>query len=229
MTPYVITLTGPSRCGKSRIIQIIKQLAESGNYPGFNPTVIQKYTTREFRSNEIEEINNQHRESIDIKPVVGLTNSIEGLNEKQLIEKRLDEFKKLKCDLAYEQYGIRYGIKMIDIFNNIKRGKTSIIILNDIRTVEDLKILLGEQCYTLFVFREIPNIEIYQKEGRLRNEDDKATQERFEKAESIYRIYIENIYIFDNLILNVNQGNETLEKIIKQIMNYLCSNPQYFK
>ena len=94
--------------------------------------------------------------------------------------------------------------------------------MNDVRTVEDIKTKLGGQCFSIFIFREVPNKEHFLKIGKERNEPLNKTEIRFKKAENIYRIYIENIHIFDKLILNVGEDADSLEKILRSLVEYLC-------
>ena len=54
---YVITLTGPSRCGKSEVIRLLDKISHEEKYKKrFRPVFIQKYTTRNFRTNEIQAV-----------------------------------------------------------------------------------------------------------------------------------------------------------------------------
>lgn len=224
MMPYVITLTGASQCGKSHVIEILHQLGKDPSYSGrgFYPVTFQKYTTRDFRDYEISAIINNNADTLDQKPVIGRWNECDGVNIEQLRYKRMTAFKKLNCDLAYEQFGDRYGLKLEDLYVHLKNGKTPIVVLNDVRTVEDIKTKLGGQCFSLFIFREVPNKEHFIKIGKERNELLDKTEIRFKKAENIYRIYIENIHIFDKLILNVIDDTNSLEKILRHLVEYLC-------
>ena len=62
---------------------------------------------------------------------------------------------------------------------------------------------LGRLVRSLFLFRERPDIRKHQRLARKRGGTDaKAVRKRFEKAQSIYRIYIENIHLFDHVVLN---------------------------
>lgn len=224
MMPYVITLTGASQCGKSRVVKILHQLGNDPLYSNrdFHPVTFQKYTTRDFRDYEIAAIIDNQGNTLDQKPVIGRWNECECVDAEQLRYKRMVAFKKLKCDLAYEQFGDRYGLKLEDLYVHLKKGQTPIIVLNDVRTVEDIKTKLGGQCFSLFIFREAPNKEHFIKIGKERNEPLDKTEIRFKKAENIYRIYIENIHIFDKLILNVGDDTQSLEKILRNLVEYLC-------
>lgn len=226
---YVITLTGPSRCGKSEVIKMINSISKEEKYKDiFKPVLIRKYTTRSLRENELLAISAHKEDELDVRPVLGINNMIDGVEGKDLEEKKLIAFNKIGCDLVYEQYGNRYGVKMEEIYECLKHELSPIIILNDVRTVEDIKSSLGEQCKSLFIFREIPNLEHFKNQGNERKETHETVQARFDKAVAIYRIYIENIHIFDKLILNVKDGHESLGKIIRQFLDALCVEPLEF-
>lgn len=204
MMPYVITLTGASQCGKSRIIEILHQLGNDPLYSdqGFYPITFHKFTTSDFRDYEIAAIKDNRGHTLDQKLVIGKQNEC--------------------ADLAYEQYGVRYGLKLDDLYLYLKNGQTPIVVLNDVRTVEYIKTKLGGQCFSLFIFREVPNKEHFFKIGKERNEPLDKTELRFKEAENIYRIYIENIHIFDKLILNIGDDTNSLEKILRHLVEYLC-------
>jgi len=235
MMPYVITLTGPSQCGKSEVIRILKELSFNDGYEDFHPVSVQKFTTREFRDDEIQAIRAGKADSLDQKPVVGSDNLIEGASEELLKKEKDEAFRRLKCDLAYEQYGDRYGLRLSDLYEHMKKGETPIVVLNDVRTVEDIKTKLGGQCFSIFIFREVPNYRHFVNIARKRKKDTSIDQIkiRYQKAESIYRIYIENIHIFDKLILNVEKPSKrnfiTLNKILEDLIKYLCAPTPIFR
>lgn len=228
--PNVITLTGPSRCGKSEVIKLLKKISMYPQYNNlFKPVLIKKYTTREFRINELMALQLGNNEELDVEAVIGNNNIVEGADNIEASDKRIRAFNKLGCDLVYEQYGNRYGIKLEKIYELLKNGYSPVIILNDIRTVEDIKTALGKQSCSLFIFREIPNLENYIKQGESRKESIEVIKTRFEKATAIYRIYIENIHLFDKLILNVKDGQQSLEAILIQLIDNLTKLPLEFK
>ena len=227
---HIITITGPSMCGKSTVIEQLGIIGRMSKFNGkFEIVKIPKYTTREFRANEIEAVLSKNYAQIDVLPVIGKYNESADLTEEELKQAKLTAFKNLKCDIVYEQYGHRYGIKLEDLYEHLKNGRNPVIILNDVRTIEDLKSALGKQCFSIFIFREIPNIGHFYEEGEKRNDSESSIRARYEKAASIYRIYIENIHLFDKLILNVQKGEESIRNMLEQLVEYLCLVPSAFK
>lgn len=177
---HIITLTGAAHCGKSEISKMFMDCA--GKY--FAPIRIEKYTTRKRRKNDE-----------DVKCV--------------------DKIPK-ECDLVYEQYGVRYGLELEELYEYLEHGHTPIIVINDIRAVEDLKSVFGSLVISLFLYRRPAVYEEFYMEEKERasenitNEDIKRNaRTRYEKAQAIYRIYIENIQLFDRVILNVFQLETT--------------------
>lgn len=231
MTPYVLTLTGPSMSGKSIVIQTLRNLSQRGEFKDFKPVAFQKYTTREFRDDEISLINSGRENELDQKPVIGTKNLDNKIAPEHLHDAKIAAFQKLKCDLAYEQYGDRYGLRLEDLYTHLKKGETPVVILNDVRTVEDIRVKLGRQCFSLFIFREVPNYVHFQKIGKIRGYNNEKIKIRFQKAETIYRIYIENIHLFDKLLLNIKTDKlidggvkkyESLEKLLEQLVRHIC-------
>lgn len=66
-----------------------------------------------------------------------------------------------KCDLVYEQYGVRYGLEFAKIYQHLQKGESSIIVLNYVRAIDDVRIALGPQVISLFIYRMMPNRKLF--------------------------------------------------------------------
>ena len=190
---HIITLTGPAHCGKSTISHMFIQY--KGN--GFYPISIPKYTTRMKRKNDEDVV---------------------------CVEKIPS-----RCDLVYEQYGVRYGVELKGLYERLEEGYTPIIVINDIRAVEDLKAILGRLVYSIFLYRKPAVYEEFLDEERERATEnstkdyiEKNARTRYEKAQAIYRIYIENIQLFDKVILNTSKKEDTLLQVKCIVENLQC-------
>lgn len=124
-------------------------------------------------------------------------------------------------DLVYQQYGYRYGLSSKTIFKMLKKGLSPILVLNDVRLITETKRLFGPVTRSIFVFRNPPNQEEFiESWNRRSSRDSEAIRTRLKKAEAIYRIYIENIFLFDNVIIN-SGGLASLENQIDGIIESL--------
>jgi guanylate kinase len=181
--PRVITITGPSRAGKSTTVDYLLECANKN----FRPKLVHKYTTRSPREDDKDD----EVQCGGVPP---------------------------ECDLAYEQYGERYGLESRILVEYIAKGQSPIVILNDVRAVEDVRNSFRERVRSIFIFRHDPLSEKYHQE--LIESRGEAGEVRFEKARTIHRIYIENIHLFDHVIINSGTCEE-LKVQMRQIVKSL--------
>jgi len=123
-------------------------------------------------------------------------------------------------DLVYQQYSKRYGLKTDTIIHHLERGETPLVVLNDVRIITEVKRVFGDLCKSIFVFRKAPRLEDFMKVAKKRDASDDV-EIRLKKAEAIYRIYIENIYLFDHVIVN-NEGRRNLKTQVTAISDDCC-------
>lgn len=123
------------------------------------------------------------------------------------------------CDYRYTQYGKEYGFSSDAIYECCAKGKKPIVIINDEDTLRKLHNRFGNNVKSYFVHRGKPSlnklIAICNSRGVT---DPDSINTRFEVANNIYRMYTENIRLFDSIILNVGTIDET-QKIVEQILN----------
>ena len=201
---FIITLTGPSQSGKSLVMKKIQQLGEelwASSIPFF-PVIIRKYTTRYLRWDEEKLI--EKGEQVDVEHV-----------------QRISE----NCDLVYQTYGVRYGIETKTLSEALEREQFPVIIVNDIRAVEEIRKCFSGRVLSLFLFRKIPELEDFKQEAQTRgNVSETEVVARYEKAIAIYRTYIENIILFDNVILNSIEYTSGKEQSHETILDFQLKN-----
>jgi guanylate kinase len=182
----IITLTGPTACGKSTALRFFMDSKRSH----WMPKIIPKFVTRDKRNDDGDEV----------------------IHVKSIPE---------DCDLVYEQYGTRYGFSSGKIREFVSDGKDCLIIVNDVRVLDDLRTLFGPQLITVFVFKENPRVENYRRIAKSRgvtSEDE--IMRRIQKAQAIFRIYIENITLFNRTVLNVGDLL-MLELQVERIIDFI--------
>lgn len=201
---FIITLTGPSQSGKSLVMKKIQQLGEElwASNIAFSPVIIRKYTTRYLRWDEEKLI--EKGEQIDVEHVQRIPGS---------------------CDLVYQTYGVRYGIETKILLEKLENGQFPVVIINDIRAVEEIRKYFSGKVLSLFLFRKIPELKDFKKEAQIRgNMSETEVVARYEKAIAIYRTYIENIILFDNVILNSIEYTSGKEQSRETILDFQLKN-----
>ena len=118
-----------------------------------------------------------------------------------------------KCDFRYSQYGYDYGFSSLDIWNNFKKGVSTIVIVNDIRTIRLLNKKFGCLAQSIYVHSNIDREkieEISKKRYPKANEVflAKDVAKRIEKIKTIHRKYIENTYLFNSAVINIYKTND---------------------
>lgn len=121
------------------------------------------------------------------------------------------------CDLVYEQYRVRYGLEKRTLLELLCQQRTPIVILNDIRVVEDIRRHFGRIVRSAYVYRKAPSLDAFTALATERSADQTEYTTRFRKAQAIHRIYIENISIFDWVILNVG-SRQRMKTQIKRLV-----------
>lgn len=192
--PFIITLTGPSACGKGLVTEAIIEYSKilQKNRIAFYPFIFTKDVTRPYRFNEALSI--LRNIQIDV-------NSICAIPEND--------------DLVYRTYGDEYALSTCTLTKALAENKSPIVVINDIRVVEELKRIYKGQVLSLFIFRHIiPDVEQHKKASADRGGvSAQKTLSRYEKAVALYRVFIENIHIFDRVILNVRENDIDLTKL----------------
>ena len=176
---------GPSQSGKSFVIKKFI----NNTCTGFIPQLVPKQATRELRDEEKQAI--ARGEIIDVEHV-----------------------DKITADLCYQTYGMRTGVGIDTLLSVANSGRVPIVVINDIMAIAKLK----RECYkrdkdicvlSVFLFRRIPIRKEFFRESRRRgNVNKEETAQRFDKAKTVYRIYIENMHMFDFVMLNTVKYNK---------------------
>ena len=191
---FIITLTGPSACGKGLITEAIVEYSKKLQKQGidFCPYMFTKDVTRSYRFKEALSILNN--ENIDVNSVTTIPES---------------------DDLVYRTYGDEYALSTESLTRALEENKSPIVVINDVRVVEELKKIYKGRVLSLFIFRHIiPDVEQHKKASADRGAvSAQKTLSRYEKAVALYRVFIENIHIFDRVILNVRENDIELAKL----------------
>lgn len=126
-----------------------------------------------------------------------------------------------ECDIVYEQNRQRYGLPSSSLFSEVRKARSPLVILNDVRAIEDVRSAFGPMVRSVFVFREGPSLVRMEELAEERGVRDRLdARRRLTKSRAIYRIYIENIHLFEYVVVNagpVDNAERQAKAIVESI------------
>lgn len=215
----IIVLSGISGSGKNFIADI---LLEKYNY-----AMIDKYVTRPFRANEIDR--KSEGKDVGIKAVRGEYNDGEKNVSEQasFSDNRKQAFLDLRLPFAYINYDNYYGFSADEINSYIENGRDTVIIVNDIGIVRDLKSIYGENCLACYVYRVNPNNkDIFMQIAGQRHDTPESAEARQKQAVKDFNTYSNNTALYDYTILNTEPGIEATSRMLENITSRDVSSVQ---
>jgi len=131
------------------------------------------------------------------------------------------------CDLVYEQYGDRYGVSLSALHEQLSNGSSPAVVINDIRVLEEIRQVFGPLMRSLYIFRSSPTSAQIARLAVARGVSTAdAELVRLRKAQAIFRTYIENIELFDYVIMNV-RAIPDLRRQVEALVTHLAASGQY--
>jgi len=138
-----------------------------------------------------------------------------------------DDFNKEEYTFVYSMNNNIYGFKSIDIIECLKKRKNVFIIISDFRTIEEFKKYFGSLVSSIYIFRNMNEEElneILEKRHKVNAnnqadiEDDTENKIRKNRLYFIQRQYVENIALFDHIILNRTNKQDEMYEQLKNIV-----------
>jgi guanylate kinase len=191
MPSRIYILSGGSGAGKTELLNSV--LSANSNY-----ITIPKYSDRKKRSVDDDVF------TIDI-----------------------EDFNKEEFTFVYSMNNNIYGFKAKDVIEQLKVGKNVFVIVSDLRIIEEFKKHFGTLVSVIYIFRnmseeELADILNKRKSTNLDHDnisEDTESKIRKNRLYLIQRQYVENIALFDHVILNrtgkKEEMNQQLNNIVK--------------
>lgn len=189
MTGRIYILCGGPGCGKSELlVRIIKD-------ESFNAEIPPKYSNRERRD--------EHDDVYQVDE---------------------NEFNKDEFTFVYAMNDFIYGFKAEDILKILRKGKNAFLIISDLRVIEEIKKFFGGYISVIYIFRNMSEQELVEilderekkKTGNISNSNHQNIRKN--RLYFIQRQYVENLALFDHVILN--RKDKELE-LVQQAKNIL--------
>jgi guanylate kinase len=138
----------------------------------------------------------------------------------------INDFNKGKYTFVYAMNNNIYGFKASDIIKCLKKGKNVFIIISDLRIIEEIKKHFGSLVSVIYIFRNMTEDELTKiLETRDKEKldsssitEDTANKIRKNRLYLIQRQYVENIALFNHVILNRKDKKEEMYEQLRNIV-----------
>lgn len=194
MSARLCIISGSSGSGKTELLGLIQ------NQATFKAVLAPKYSTRDERNGEFDDI------------------------------RHVDRINDEEYTFVYPMNNYTYGIKAEEITDLLGRGYNVFIILSDLRIVEEVKQFFGSIAVSLYIFR---NLSADQLEKVLEEREmarginqvdtvplERQRQTRLNRLYFIQRKYVDNITLFDHIILNIREPRDMLQQVANLVKGY---------
>jgi guanylate kinase len=149
--------------------------------------------------------------------------------EDDIVTVNTKEFNKEEFTFVYSMNNNIYGFKAIDIIEHLKNKKNVFIIVSDLRVIEEFKKHFGTLVSVIYIFRNMNEEELNEILEKRKRENtnssssdnianDTESKIRKNRLYLIQRQYVENIALFDHVILNRNGKKEEMLTQLKNIV-----------
>ena len=119
------------------------------------------------------------------------------------------------CDVTYENYADRYGIKSDRIWKGLRKGAFQVVVVSNIDAIKDLQRIFGELMVLIYVHSE-KTAEEYRREEAKHGNGNGYVKRRTEEYGLAYRLYLENFLAFNHVLI-YSGLREDLEDLYDQV------------
>lgn len=194
MSARLYIISGSSGSGKTELLSLIQ------NQATFKAVVAPKYSNRDERKGEFDDI------------------------------RHVDRINDEEYTFVYPMNNYTYGIKAEEIADLLGQGYNVFIVLSDLRIVEELKQFFGSIAVSLYIYRNLSPDQLKKvleerESARGIKQDDtvpfaRQRQTRLNRLYLMQRQYVDNITLFDHVILNTRKSQDLLQQVTKLIGGY---------
>lgn len=122
------------------------------------------------------------------------------------------------CDIIYENYGDKYGIKGGEIWEGLSKGVFQVIVVSDVDAINKLRRVFGELVVLVYVHSEVDADEYQCIEAH--GKDSEYVQCRVAEYELAFNVYLENFLAFDHVLIYSGLKEDLFDQIFRLFRAY---------
>ena len=123
------------------------------------------------------------------------------------------------CDVTYENYSEKYGIKSDKIWEGLKKGAFQVVVVSNLDAIKNLQRIFGELMVLIYVHSEMDAKE-YQREEIKHEDDIDYVKRRADEYDFAYRLYLENFLAFNHALIYSGLPEDLYDQIFRLFRAY---------
>lgn len=124
-----------------------------------------------------------------------------------------------KFNVTYEKQGHKYGISTSEIWELLSKGKIVLLVASDNDTIEKIVDEFGDICTVLYLHANY-NIDVIKRDLQKKDLSESEIKKRLSGIDELYKIYVENMKLFDHVLLNTSEPEDLYDQAFNILDNY---------
>jgi ribose 1,5-bisphosphokinase PhnN len=134
------------------------------------------------------------------------------------------------CDIRYENYGARYGIKTPQIWGGLRDGIFQVVVVSNVDAINKLREIFGELVVLVYVHSEIDCNKYQEYQERQRIEaasksdpeylDTEYVEQRVKNYKLALDVFLENYLAFNHVLINSGPSENLYDQMFRLFRAY---------
>jgi hypothetical protein len=122
-------------------------------------------------------------------------------------------------DIKYNAQGFTYGISTLELWENLRDGKISLLVVSDLRAIEDVVGVFGPVCTRIYLHANFNFAEIRQmmKKDAI---TPREIEERVGTIRALQRTYVDQMPRFEHVLLNTAEPEDLYDQAFNIVAFY---------
>jgi len=125
-----------------------------------------------------------------------------------------------KFDILYGNYLNKYAICSSNIWENIKKSKFQVLIVSNLKAIKKLYHHFGSLIKLIYLYSPVDKEQLEKHQKDIATEDKKEIEVRKSKIEVVHDYYVDNITVFDHVLLNIQEPEDLCDQIFRLFQYY---------
>lgn len=132
------------------------------------------------------------------------------------------------CDIVYENYGDKYGIKTSQIWEGLGNGIFQVVVVSNVEAINKLRDIFGELVLLVYVHSEVDADDYRRIEAERKSDPEYLDTEYVERRAKNYKlafdIFLENYLAFNHVLINSGSSDNLIDQMFRLFRAYEWGN-----